>query len=37
MKFEKINDDKIKITLCSADLEANDLFFFFEKTLFFLI
>ena len=25
MKFEKINDDKIKITLSSADLEANDL------------
>ena len=22
MKFEKINDDKIKITLSSADLEA---------------
>lgn len=25
MKFEKVNDDKIKITLSSADLEANDI------------
>ena len=27
MKFEKVNNDKIKITLSSADLEANDLDF----------
>lgn len=27
MKFEKVNDDKIKITLSSADLEANDIDF----------
>lgn len=27
MKFEKVNDDKIKITLSTADLEANDIDF----------
>lgn len=27
MKFEKVNNDKIKITLSSADLEANDIDF----------
>lgn len=27
MKFEKVNDDKIKITLSSADLKANDIDF----------
>lgn len=27
MKFEKVNDDKIKITLSTADLEANDMDF----------
>lgn len=27
MKFEKVNNDKIKITLSSADLEANDISF----------
>ena len=27
MKFEKLNNDKIKITLSSADLEANDIDF----------
>lgn len=27
MKFEKVNDDKIKIILSSADLEANDIDF----------
>lgn len=27
MKFEKVNNDKMKITLSSADLEANDIDF----------
>lgn len=27
MKFEKVNNDKIKITLNSKDLEANDIDF----------
>ena len=27
MKFEKVNNDKIKITISSADLEANDIDF----------
>ena len=25
MKFEKVNNDKIKVTLSKADLEANDI------------
>ena len=35
MKFEKVNNDKIKITISSADLEANDIDFhsFMSNTL----